>query len=304
MKKRVVIVGGTGLIGSALTEELSSRGYHVIATGIKKIRQSGGDSVTLVQWDGRDTDRLLPYLEGAAAVINLAGSPVSQSWSDKGKENIIRSRIESGSALAASIRKTKKKPSVLIQASAIGYYGATGDDVVTEMTPVSKNWLGYVCTHWEASTESVERLGVRRCIIRSAPVLTRGGFLKERAKPFRWFLGGPVGEKKRWVSWIALHDEVAAILFLIQNKKAKGAYNLTSPEPVYEEHFAQALGHQVKRPSWLNTPRWMLRLRFSQEQVDELVLSSCKVQPERLLKAGFRFTHPDLEGALEQAFKR
>lgn len=304
VKKRVVIAGGTGLIGSALTAELSERGYHVIATGTHTPGQSPGDGVTLVEWNGRDTDKLVPYLEDAAAVINLVGSPVNQRWTDKGKENIVRSRIESGSALAASIRKTKKKPLVLIQASAIGFYGDTGDTVVTEETPAGSNWLSYVCTHWEAATESVERSGVRRCIIRSAPVLARGGFLVERVKPFRWMLGGPVGNRKRWVSWIALHDEIAAILFFIQNKKTKGVYNLSSPKPVYEEHFARALGEAIKRPSWLSTPSWMLALKFGREQREALVLTSNRVQPERLLKAGFRFTHPDLEGALERVYKR
>ena len=303
MKKRIVITGGTGLIGSALTAALSERGYHVIITGTMHSSQSAGDGVTVVQWDGRDTDKLVPYLDEAAAVINLAGAPVNQRWHEKGKDSILRSRIESGSALAASIRKTKNRPAVLIQASAIGYYGNTGESEVIESASAGTNWLAHVCTHWEASTESVEQLKIRRCIIRSAPVLARGGYLKEREKPFHWFLGGPVGTGQQWVSWISMDDEIAAILFLIQNKKMSGVYNLASPQAVREEHFVRVLGEQLKRAAWLRTPRWMLRLKFKHEQIDELILASSRVQPERLLKAGFRFTYPDIEAALEHVYK-
>jgi uncharacterized protein (TIGR01777 family) len=303
VKKRIVIAGGTGLIGTALTAALTEHGYHVIATGTTHGSQSKGDGTTVVQWDGKDTDTLVPYLDGATAVINLAGAPVHQRWHERGKDSIFRSRIESGSALSASIRKTDKRPEVLIQASAIGYYGDKGDELILETTPPGKNWLAHVCVHWEASTESVEGYGVRRCVVRSAPVLARGGFLKQRKKPFHWLLGGPVGSGQQWVSWISIDDEVAAILFLIQNKKAKGVYNLASPQAIREEHFAKALGEALKRPSWLRTPHWMLRLKFKQEQIDELILASTRVQPERLLKAGFRFMHPNLEEALEEALK-
>jgi hypothetical protein len=301
VKPRVLITGGTGLIGSALTRELVAQGYHVIATGTSHGKEAGDDGVTLVTWDGRDTETLVPYLEGAAGVIHLAGSPVNQRWSAKGKESILRSRVESGSALAASIRKTRKRPRTLIQASTTGYYGPTSEPT-SETAKRGATWLAYVCAHWEASTESVERLGVRRCIIRTAPVLARGGFLKERAKPFRWFLGGSAGDATRWVSWIALSDEVNAILFLLENTRARRAYNLASPAPVREEHFARALGDALKRPSWVRTPAWILRLLYGREQTEELILASSAITPTKLLTEGFTFTKPALEDALDEVY--
>ncbi len=301
MKKRVVITGGTGLVGTALSAALVARGYHVVATGIGPVTQTEGDGTTLVQWDGENSSTLLPYLNGAAGVVHLCGSSVNQRWSAKGKQNILQSRLASGAALLANLRSVQKKPGVLIQASAIGYYGDTGQTTVDEQSVQGHSWIAGVCAAWEASTLQAAKLGMRHCIIRTAPVLAAGGFLAERTKPFGWHVGGPIGNPDRWVSWISIRDEVEAIVFLLENKKTSGAYNLASPQPVQEKTFAEVLGSVLNRASWFPIPLWLLRVRFEKQQLEEFIGISARVQPSRLLEAGFVFKDQDLRAAIATA---
>ena len=235
MKKRVVITGGTGFIGSALAAEFTVRDYHVVSTVHGEApNQTPKDGVTLVSWDGISSDTLLPYVNGADIVINLAGETITGTWTKEKKEAILRSRLDVGSAVSKAIKDSSKRPKVLIQGSATGAYGDTGDRIADENAPYGETYLSHVCAQWEASTESVDKLKVRRCIIRIAPVLGRGGYLATREKPFKWFLGGPVGSGEQWVTSVHLTDVVMAIVFLVENQKARGIYNACMPASVRE----------------------------------------------------------------------
>ncbi len=299
--QRILITGGTGFIGSALARSFAADGYDVIMTGSTAVKQNKTGSITQIQWDGRSVEKILPFVDGAHAIIHLAGEPIFGRWTQQKKDLILRSRVESGSALCAAVRKANKKPKIFVQASASGYYGDTGSDEVSENEIVGKSYLAFVCTHWESSTESLERIGVRRCVIRTTPVLGTVGMLAQRVKPFKWFIGGPLGSGEQWVSAIHIDDVTKAVRFLINTKSCSGAYNLSAPQPCHEREFAAAIGKTLHRPSWISAPISALRLRYG-ELADEIAASS-RVVPKRLLAAGFVFKHKTVAQAVTQVLK-
>ena len=234
---QVIITGGTGLIGKKLIKELSVAGHRsVVLSRHPENRELPGDS-DLVQWDGETAQNWKEWVEESEAIINLAGENIAgkglvpDRWTEEKKREILRSRLKAGEAINQAIESAHNKPRVLIQASAIGYYG-TGENVKTEDSPPGEDFLADTAQKWEKMTGPGEDMGIRRVIIRTGIVLcTAGGILPRFILPYRFFLGGPLGSGKQWYSWIHESDEARAIRILLENDEAEGPYNLTAPFP-------------------------------------------------------------------------
>jgi uncharacterized protein (TIGR01777 family) len=297
---KAVITGATGFIGSALCE-LLHKDYEVIALSrdARRAARSIGELAKIVEWDGRTTGSWFRQANGAFAIINLAGENIgSGRWSETKKADILHSRLGGIKAVLEAIKQMDKKPKVVIQASAIGYYGPRRDEQLDENSTPGKGFLAGVCRDVENSLEKIGQLGVRCVVIRSGIVLGRdGGALEKLVRPFRFYLGGHLGSGRQWFSWIHLDDEVAAIKFLMENENLKGAFNLTAPKPVTMGEFCKIFGKVMRRPAWFNVPAFAVRLAFGQ-MADEMLLSGQRVLPKRLLDAGFNFKYIDVEQAL------
>ena len=300
---RVIVTGGTGFIGSLLTKRLIEKGYEVVCltrnVSRAKEEADGGTRIIFVGWDGRSAVGWGGYAEGASAIINLAGeSLASGRWDRKRKQRILQSRLQAGKAVLEAVKHAKNKAGVVIQASAIGFYGSRGDEVLDETCDSGRGFLPEVTRKWEESTIDVEVYGVRRAVIRTGLVLgEKGGVLSRLVLPFRFFLGGPLGSGKQWVSWIHIEDEVQAILYLMEHHELRGIFNLTSPHPLRNRDFSRKLGEALKRASWLPVPGFSLRWLFG-EMAEETILSGQKVLPARLQEAGYEFVFPEAEKAL------
>jgi uncharacterized protein (TIGR01777 family) len=298
----VIITGATGFIGRALTRELVETGHEVIALSrnANKARELLGDKVTNVQWDGKSSQGWGKYAEGAGAIVNLAGESISAGrWTQSKKNGILQSRLDAGKAVVEAISQAKAKPNVVIQASGIGYYGSRSDELVDESSSPGKGFLAEVAQKWEASTKPVESMGVRHIVVRTGVVLgPDGGALPRLLTPFRLFVGGPLGSGRQYFPWIHLRDEARAIRFLIEQEKLQGAFNLAAPESLTQKEFCHILGQVLKRPSWFPVPGFALRLIFG-EMAGEVLLSGQRAVPKRLLDAGYKFSFPDAESALQ-----
>jgi uncharacterized protein len=299
MKQRVVVTGATGFIGTQLCKQLAMNGYHVVAIGhTTPVAQTKDDGMTIVAWDGVSAERIMPYVDGAYGIVNLAGENIgSSAWNEQKKKAIFDSRLSVGQALVAAVKNAKKKPQVLIQASAVGFYH-TSEEVIDEEGTAGNGFLANVCKHWEASTKPVERMKVRHVIIRSGVVLGKGGMLSKITGPFKWGLGGTIGNGNQWMSFIHIQDEIDAIEFLLEDKKLKGVFNLCAPHPATNREFTQALAKSLHRPSWFGLSGFILRARYG-EMAEETILASHRVVPHKLEKAGFLFSYPTVESALE-----
>lgn len=307
MADKIIVAGGTGYIGQALCQQLLDAGYTtiVLTRDVERARMLLSQKVTLAQWDGRNVADWHHHLDGARAIINLTGESIGGGrWTSERKRRILDSRIQSGTALIAAMRKIKHKPKVFIQASGIGIYGNRGDDVLDETSPAGKGFLAELAIQWEQSVLPVRELGVRLVYIRTGVVIgANAAFLKQVTLPFHWFLGGHLGSGKQWISWIHLYDEVAAILFLLARDDLEGAFNLSAPNPLPAKTFYKILGKVMNRPSWFHVPSFILKIALG-EMAKELVLSGQRATPARLLKAGFGFRFPELKMALTDIFLR
>jgi len=297
---RVVITGATGFIGRALCKALH-KDYEVIALSrdASRAAKSIGEMAKIIKWDGRTTGSWYKQANGAFAIINLAGENVASGrWNESKKAGILHSRLDSSRAVLEVIKQADKKPTVVILASAIGYYGSRQDEPLDETSTPGKGFLANLCRRVESYAEEIEGVGVRCVVIRTGVVLGRdGGAFAKLVKPFRFFLGGHLGSGRQWFSWIHLEDEVKAIKFLLENEHHKGVFNLTAPEPVTMKEFCKILGKVLHRPAWLNVPALAARLAFG-EMADEMLLSGQKVLPKRLLNTGFDFKYTNVEQAL------
>lgn len=311
---RVLVLGGSGFIGSALVKAFLARGYSVLvstrgASRVGQVPAPGVGSLTWVHWDGRDGQSLMPFMHGVDVVVNLLGENIAaRRWNKVQKARILNSRIGAGDAVTQAFLLCKAAghvlPHTLIQASACGYYGSWADanyaPCCTEDAESGKGFLAETCIAWEASTNAVEPLGVRRCIVRTAPVLGAGGGMLAKMLPlFRFGLGGVSGSGLQPMSWVHIDDEVAAIVFLAEHDTLSGPFNLSAPHPVMQRDFVTSLAQMVHRPAWLHTPGWVLEWMLGQ-MAKELILTGQKVVPARLQAEGFIFSFPRLEGALGQ----
>jgi len=290
---RVLITGGSGFIGQALTAALSARGDHVFI--LSRTPQALTPSAR-VQAIGA-----LGELKGSVdAVVNLAGAPiVDQRWSDERKQVLRNSRIELTKALVEWMKQQPSPPSVLVSGSAIGYYGSHADEVLDENAEPVAGFAHELCRDWEQSALEAEALGVRVCLIRTGVVLgPEGGALSKMLPPFRLGLGGPIGSGQQWMSWIHIDDEVGGILYLLDNPSLHGPFNLTAPEPVTNEVFSRTLGRVLHRPAFMRVPAVVMKLMLG--EASELLVEGQRVLPENLHTAGYVFKYPRLEPALQQ----
>ena len=300
---QALITGGTGLIGRALATALQADGYTVNVLTRNTIKAKVPPGVKVHPWDARTTDAWGQLVEDADVVINLAGENLAghgllpNRWTSEQKRLIRESRIQAGEAVTQAIIAATRVPKVLIQASGIGYYGPQGDEIITEDAPAGKDFLARLAVEWEASTARVEEKGVRRAIIRTGVVLSgEGGALPKLVLPYRFFVGGPLGSGRQYISWIHLVDEVAGIRYLIDNQEASGTFNLVAPNALSNSEFGNTIGRVLKRPSVFPTPGFAMQLLLG--EVSTLVLDGQRVIPQRLLNLGFRFHYPDAEQAL------
>jgi uncharacterized protein (TIGR01777 family) len=303
----VLITGGTGLIGWALSGELLKKGHQVtILSRNPQQHQAAMPGVKMVKWNGRTPEGWGHLIESADAVVSLAGASIAgesvsdiltQHWNDESKQRIRQSRLHAGQAIVQAIEAAEKKPRVLLQASAVGYYGPHSSEDVTEASPPGSDFLAQVCLDWENSSKLVETMGVRRVITRTGLVLSKeGGILPIMLLPFRFFAGGPVGSGRQGISWIHIQDEIEAIIYLLENESAQGSYNLCAPTPVTNAQFGKTVGQVLQRPSRIPAPAFALKLLLGEKAT--LVLDGQLALPTRLLEAGYNFAFTDLEPAL------
>jgi hypothetical protein len=300
--KRVVITGGSGFIGRALTDELLKVGYEVIWLSRNRDKTRNVPSgVRVEKWDGRTAQGWGALANGATAIVNLAGESIGIPpipWTAARKERIRASRVDAGKAIVEAARAANEKPRVIVQASAVGYYGARGDEIIIEKNSAGSDFLSQVAMEWEASTAEVESLGVRRVVIRTGlPLHKKGGVFPFLVLPFKIFFGGPIGNGRQWLSWIHLADQISANRFLIENESARGAFNLTAPNPLTNADFGRVLARVLRRPFWFPVPAFALKLALG-EMAESLLLSGQRVVPERLQQAGYQFKFDDAERAL------
>lgn len=291
---KILITGGTGLIGRHLTLRLLELGHRVIvvARSPEKARQQLDARVEL--WKGLND---CSHLNGIDAVINLAGEPIADKrWTEAQKQRLCNSRWQITQRLVELIAASSQPPSVLISGSATGYYGDLGEVVVTEEEPPHNEFTHKLCARWEQIACGAQSDTTRVCLLRTGVVLApKGGILGKMVPPFRLGLGGPIGSGRQYLAWIHIDDMVNGILWLLDND-LRGPFNMVSPYPVRNEQFAHALGHALHRPAVLRAPATAIRLLMGESSV--LVLGGQRALPKRLEDAGFAFRWYDLEEAL------
>ena len=298
---RVAVTGSRGLIGSALVTALQADGHDVT----RVVRGHPGHAN--VAWDPARGRIGADGLEGVDAVVHLAGVGIGDHrWTREHKRAVLDSRVQGTTLLAQALAGLSRPPSVLASASAVGFYGDRGDEILTEASGPGSGFLTEVVEQWEASTRAAEDAGVRVAHLRSGVVLSpEGGALKPQLLPFELGLGGRIGTGRQWWSWISIDDEVGAIRHVLADGSSlRGPVNLTAPAPVTNAEFAKALGRVLGRPTLLPVPVPALKVAFGSEMVEEMFLSGQRVVPERLLESGYRFRHADLEGALRDLLGR
>jgi hypothetical protein len=297
---RVIITGGTGLIGRQLAANLHQDKHEVIVLSRNPNQPAKLPAgVRVERWDGRSAAGWGQWADGADAIVNLAGAGIADSrWSDERKREIIASRVDAGKAVVDAVQTASVKPSVVIQSSAVGYYGSRGGEALTEESQPGNDFLADVCIQWEQSTVAVEAQGVRRAVIRTGIVLsTEGGALPKMLLPFKFFAGGKLGSGQQYFPWIHMADEVAAIRFLIDNTQASGPFNLAAPNPPTNADFVKAVGQAMGRPSVMPAPGFALKAAFG--EMSTVLLDGQRAEPQRLLALGYRFRFTDPVAALK-----
>ena len=295
---RILISGGTGMIGKLLVPGLHESDHELWLLTRSGQEEHSLPNVNMIQWDGSSLGTWSELVNHVDAIINLAGENIgSKRWSVRRKNLIIESRVNAGKILVEAIIKAKKRPKVFIQASAIGIYGVNNTDILTEESAFGDDYLAGICKKWEASSEELDSIGIRRIIIRTGVVLSKSaGALNRMLIPFNLYIGGPIGSGKQMISWIHPSDEVSAIQFLLENENAKGIFNLTAPYPTSNAEFGKCLAKVAHKPYWLPVPAIGLRILLG--EMSTLVLDGQNVTPERLIDAGFSFKYEKIEDAL------
>jgi uncharacterized protein (TIGR01777 family) len=296
---KLVITGATGFIGSILADRLWHQFHSLALLSRRPPREEGVTKREWFFWDPPAGGAWEERVDGADGIIHLAGEPIAgKRWSARQKEVLRTSRIDSTRALVNAIAGAKTKPKFFVSASAVGYYGPRGDEIVTEASPPGSDFLSALCAEWEGEALKAEAHGVRVARIRTGIVLGEGqGALKKMVPPFKMFMGGPLGSGKQWMPWIHIEDEIGLLLFLMQNENARGAFNATAPNPVTMEAFAKALGDVLKRPSWVSVPASALALIVG--EMADMLLTGQRAVPEAATQLGYRFQYPMIEDALK-----
>ncbi len=292
---KVLVTGASGFVGSALVPFLVNEGHFVV----RLVRKATAPGHSEVAWDPERGTIDLDALEGIDTAVHLAGENIAASpWTAEGKRRIRESRVGGTRLLCESLARLDRPPKALVCASAVGYYGDRGHELLREDSPPGTGFLAQVCRDWEAATEAAGRKGIRVVRLRIGMVLSaRGGALARMLGIFRAGLGGRVGSGEQYVSWIALDDLVGAVAHAIRTESLEGPVNAVAPRPVTNREFAKTLARVLGRPAVLPAPAFAVRLLLG-EMADELLLASARVEPDRLLLSGYAFRHPELEGAL------
>lgn len=297
----IVIAGGTGFIGRALCTALSQESHRVTIL----TRNSGsaerrlGNNLLSVEWTGRNTGPWEQALEGADAVINLAGAPIADArWTPARKQLLIDSRVHTTRIIVEAMSRRSAKPRVLISASGIGYYGASNDRGLDEGTARGQGFLADLCLEWEAEALRAAEFGTRVVLLRTGMVLEQdGGALPKMLLPFRLFAGGPIMPGTQWVSWIHRCDHIGLIQWALANNHVSGPLNAVAPEPVTMKTFCEVLGRVLHRPSWLPVPGFALNILVG--ELGTLMTTGQRVIPAKAMAQGYTFQYPTLEPALQ-----
>lgn len=295
----ILITGGSGFIGSALTEFFLHHGYNITILSRKPIKVTKNLSkvkvVTTFEEIGMD-DKI-------DVIINLAGASINKRWNEDYKKLLINSRVEVTKGVIGLINSLKTKPKLLISASAIGYYGTQNSSYIDEESACVDDFTHKLCDLWESEARLAQKLGVRTCITRLGVVLGNGGgALKQMLPAFKLGLGGKIGSGEQFFSWVHMHDLIGAFEFLIKDDRQQGIYNLTSPNPVTNEIFTKTLGKALHRPTIFTLPAFVIKMIFG-EMGDKLLLNGAAVYPKKLSDSGYEFQFKTIEAALENILK-
>lgn len=298
---KVLITGASGLIGTALQKSFAAKGYEMLLTTRGEPKRPNQIRWTL---DAPFHESDLERLEGLDAVIHLAGESIAGlRWTDDKKKAIRDSRVNGTHILVNALAGLKQKPGVFISASAMGFYGDRGDEILTEASPPGDGFLPSVCREWESESRRAEDIGIRTVLLRTSLILSKeGGALATMLTPFKLGVGGVVGSGKQWMSWISLEDVVNIVNLALEDERLRGAVNIASPNPVTNEQFTKTLGEVLYRPTIIPLPEFAVNLVFG-EMGDALLIDSIRVEPTRLKEAGYEFKFTDLKSALENAVK-
>ncbi|GAW93505.1 NAD-dependent epimerase/dehydratase family protein [Calderihabitans maritimus] len=298
---KVLVTGGTGFIGTALCRYLHDRGDRVVVLSRdeKAARRHLGNDLEVLSWDPAAGSMPAGALDGVEVVINLAGESIGEGrWTEVRKQRILNSRIRTTRVLVEAMGKVQERPRVLVSASAVGYYGPRGDEVLTEADPPGSDFLAKVCRAWEEEALKAEDLGLRVVLLRLGIVFgPGGGALARMVLPFHFFAGGPIGSGQQWVSWVHRDDVIEIIRLASADSSVSGPVNATAPQPVRMEELAKVIGKVLKRPSWLRVPGFALRLAFG--EMADMLLTGQRVLPVKLQEKGYRFKYLVVEEALK-----
>lgn len=298
---KIVVAGASGLVGSAL---------------LPALRASGHDVMRLVRRDARAPDEIrwnpvageidATRLEGVDAAINLAGENLASGrWTAERRERILRSRVDATRTLVTALAKLERKPAVFLSASAVGFYGDRGDEMLDESSAIGHGFLPEVCLAWETHAENAARAGIRTVLLRFGVILADGGgALAKMLPPFRVGLGGRLGSGKQWMSWVSIKDVVGAIRHALTTETLRGPVNVVAPQAVTNGEFARTLGRVLGRPAVLPVPAWVLRLAVGRGMADEALLASTRARPMRLRESGYVFRDGELDAALRGVLHR
>ena len=300
---KILFAGGTGFIGGPLTESLLQKNHEVVIL-TRSAKSSNSLNLRFITWDPFQFDS--PWeseLDGAEVVINLAGEPIADKrWTKAQKRKLLDSRLGSVTAINRALRKASRRPKVLLNASAVGYYGSRGDEILDENSKSGTGFLAELCQCWEEAVMEAESLNVRAIRLRIGLVLEKGGgALGKMLLPFQLGLGGPLGDGKQWMSWIHRGDLIRLILFLLDHSEAHGAINATALNPVRMGEFAKTLGKVLDRPAIFPAPAAVLKVLLG--ELSEMLLTGQCVLPQRAVQLGFSFQYPTLESALRAILK-
>lgn len=298
---KIAITGATGLIGGELMPTLKAKGHEIFV-----ISRKPASNENEIQWDAYKgfEDAEFEKLKGIDAVIHLAGESVGDSnWDEEKKRRIRESRVKGTRTLVDALSRLENPPKIFISASAIGFYGARGDEVLTEESEPGEGFFPEVCQEWEAEGDKAKEFGARVFHPRIGVVLSKdGGALEKMLTPFKFGVGGTVGSGEQWMSWIAIDDLIKIFHFALENENAVGAFNATAPNPVQNEEFTDTLGEVLHRPTILPLPAFGVKMLFG-EMGETLLLEGARVIPQKLLDAGFGFEFPKLKEAFEHVLK-
>jgi uncharacterized protein len=298
---KVVVAGGSGLIGRALTGALVEAGHHVVVLTRDPARAGRTAGTKAVQWDPPGLGSWVDEVRGADAVVNLSGESVGKwPWTPGRRRTLRESRLVSTRTLVAAIESLPEdRPRVLLNASGTDVYEGRDAAPADESTAPSDTFLARLCVDWEAEARRAEAIGLRVVFMRMSLVVAREATsLRLLMLPFRLFVGGPVGSGRQWMSWIGIDDVVGLALLALDSEALRGAVNFAAPDPRPQADFARAVGRAIHRPSWFPTPAWAVRLALGQQAT--LALGSRRVWPAKALEAGYTFRAPRLEDALQQ----